>query len=129
MNVPIRISRDRNDGRWWSPSERKLTTNTIHSSGVTSMARPRNQLQKRMSAFHRPWGASISAAIASAAKASMPTEKQRWKGRSGRWRRMATASVVLLTMARTADNDSIVKRLINAPLLDLRKGLDRLVLV
>ena len=83
-NVPIRITRDRKDGRWCSPSDKKLTTNTIQSSGVTSMARPRNQLQNRMSAFHRPWGASINAASASAAKASMPPEKQRWKGRSGR---------------------------------------------
>src|SRR5215510_15765951 len=40
---------------------------------------------------------------------------------------MATASVVLLTMARTADNDSIVKRLIDPLLLELRQRLLGLV--
>src|SRR2546422_1033400 len=128
-NVPARINRDRSDWRWCSPSERKLTTNTIHKSGVTNMPRLRNQLQNRTSVFHRSRGASIRAATASAAKASMPSEKQKWKGRSGRWRRMAIASVMLLTMARTADNDSIVIRLINALLLDLRQRLHGFVLV
>src|SRR6059036_2537793 len=42
---------------------------------------------------------------------------------------MATASVVLLTMARTADNDSMVKRLIDPLLLELRQRLRGLVLV
>src|SRR5262249_16155331 len=40
---------------------------------------------------------------------------------------MATASAVLLAMARTADNDSIVKRLIDPLLLQLRQRLLGLV--
>src|SRR3989442_13599379 len=41
---------------------------------------------------------------------------------------MATASVMLLTMARTADNDSMVRKLISALLLELRQCLHGFVL-
>src|SRR5262249_28086033 len=81
-------------------------------SGVTSMARLRNQLQNGMSAFHGPRGASINAASASVAKASIPSEKQTWNGRRGRSRRMATASIALLTIASAPDNHSIVRTVI-----------------
>src|SRR5947199_110609 len=62
-------------------------------------------------------------------RAGSAGETERWQDRSGGWRRIATASVVLLTIARTADNGSLVKRLIDSPLLDRRKRLDRRVLV
>src|SRR5262249_8604662 len=100
------------------------------------MARLRNQLQNGMSTFHGPRGASINAASASVAKASIPSEKQTWNGRRGRSRRMATASIALLTIASAPDNHSIVRTVIctaylgsvKCCLLQFGQGLSRHVL-